>query len=544
MGLLDLYPWLALLPPLVAILLCFLTRRVLPSLFIGVFSGTLLLTELRPLSAIVKAIELYVYNLAGVEISEGVMEVDLFHPTIILFNFVIGGLVGLIYISGGAQGFVDLITSRVKTERGAQLASAFMGCAIFFDDYSNTVIVGNSLRPVTDKLKVSREKFSYILDSTAAPVATIAVISTWIGFELGLISEALDNLPEVYPKGYDYTLFLHSIPYSFYSIFALLLVFLVAFTLRDFGPMRKAEQRCRTTGKVLRDGANPLVGDLELEPPENAPKRALNLFLPILALIAISLVGMWVTGGGPQGKGFMDAVKESDPMLALLWGAIGATIIAMMMYGIQRIANLSQMMDAFINGTKMMILANLILISAWAISAICKETGTADYVIDVSRGIIQPWILPALIFSISGFIAFSTGSSWATMGVVIPMAIPLAFETGVPLHIAAAGVLTGSIFGDHCSPISDTTVLSSTFAGSDHLDHIKTQMPYALLAASVAFAMFLFVSLDFDSILLVIIAIICGGVIIYLSLVGLSNRSLKKEEAHDCLEDRMKGKLN
>jgi Na+/H+ antiporter NhaC len=535
MEVLELAPWLCLLPPIVAIVLCFLTKHVLPSLFIGVFSGALILAWPNPLDAIANTVVIYVHSLTGISVPLSfdagmVTEVDLFYPTIVLFDFVIGGLMGLIYFSGGVGGFVNLITSKVKTARGAQIASAFMGCVIFFDDYSNTVIVGNSLRPVSDKLKVSREKFSYILDSTAAPVATIALISTWIGFQVGQIEKALGKLPEPYDSG-AYTIFLDSIPYSFYSIFALLLVFLIAFTSRDFGPMLRAERRSRTTGKVLRDGAIPLAGGIELETLEKAPKRAINFLLPICVLVVVSLLGMWSTGGGFEAGSFMGAIADSNAMLALLWGGVGATIVAVAMYGLQRIADLSQMMGAFINGAKMMVLANLILVSAWSIASICDQVGTAEYVINSTRDVIQPWILPALIFAISGFIAFSIGSSWATMGVVLIIAIPLAYDLGVPLNIAAAAVLTGSIFGDHCSPISDTTVLSSTFAGSDHMDHVKTQIPYALLAAGAAFLMFLLISLDFDSTGLVLTAIILGGGIVYLTLVLLSNRSLKKVKA-------------
>jgi Na+/H+ antiporter NhaC len=495
----------------------------------------LLLANLNPFSAIANTALLYVRSLTGISAevplsfgSEITVKVDLFHPTIVLFDFVIGGLVGLIYLSGGAQGFANLITSKVRTAKGGQIASALMGCAIFFDDYSNTIIVGNSLRPVTDKLKISKEKFSYLLDSTAAPVATIAIISTWIGYEVGVIGDALKALPEPYPTS-AYMVFLNSIPYSFYSIFALLLVFLIAFTSRDFGPMFAAEHRSRTTGKLLREGATPLIGETKFETIEEAPKRAINLLLPIGVLIGVSLFGMWWTGGGPKGESFIGAIAASNSMLALLWGSVGATLVAMAMYGIQRIGNLSQMMDAFINGTKMMVFANLILISAWSISAICAQIGTASYIVGISEGVLRPWILPALIFVVSGFIAFSTGTSWATMGIVIPIAIPLAYGFGVPLSIATASVLTGSIFGDHCSPISDTTVLSSTFAGSDHLDHVKTQMPYAMLAALVAFLMFLLISLRFDSIPLLLIALISGALIIYFALFILSNRALKRK---------------
>jgi len=513
MEVLTTVPWLALLPPIIAIILCFLTKRVLPSLFLGVFTGALLLT-LNPLSAVADTAIIYRDMLA-----------DSWHATIILFDFVIGGLVGLMYLSGGTQGFANAIISRVKTARGGQIASTLMGCVIFFDDYANTVIVGNALRPVSESLKISKEKFSYIIDSTAAPVATLAFVSTWLGYEVGVIGDALANAgSDVAP----YYVFLHSIPYRFYSLFAILLVFLVAITSRDFGPMLNAEHRARTTGKLMRDGAVPLAGGIKLETMEEVPKRAINMILPLIVLVGISLFGMWWSGGGFGAESFIDAISAADAMLALLWGSVAATIVALFMYAIQRIASLAQMMNAFINGAKMMVLANLVLISAWSIGEICARVGTAAYVVDISRGVLVPWLIPALLLVISFFIAFSTGTSWGTMAIVIPIAVPLGIAFGIPVHIAIAPVLTGGVWGDHCSPISDTTVMSSTFAGSDHMDHVKTQLPYALLTGCVAFFMFILISIDFESTTMDIIALALGAALVYLVLVILSNRSMKK----------------
>lgn len=530
-------PWLAILPPLIGIVLCFLTKRVLFSLFIGVFCGCLMLTKGNPFYAIANTSVLYFTSLAGVTVDipfsfaselEGVT-VDLFKPTIILFDFVIGGLIGLIYMSGGAHGFANMLSLKIRTRRGAEIASAGMGCLIFFDDYSNTAVVGSSMRPLADKMKLSKEKFSYIIDSTAAPIATIAIISTWIGYELGVIKEALGNIgAEINP----YSLFIQSIPYSFYSFFALLLVFTVAITGRNFGPMLEAEHRSIKTGKLLRDGATPLMPVSALQVKPGVDQKAINFIIPIISLVSISLFGMWWTGGGPSPDiGFLGAIAESNSMLALLWGTVGASIIAMVLYGLQRTANLSEMMDAFINGTKTMVLANLILLSAWSISEICNQVGTADFMVAMVKDIISPWSLPIILFLISALIAFSTGTSWATMALVLPTAIALAysFTPIVPLHITVAAVLTGSIMGDHCSPISDTTVISSAFAGADHLDHVRTQIPYSLVAFFAAAIAFLIVSADLESKWILFVAFPVGALFVIAGLFIFSAWDMKKK---------------
>jgi len=284
------YGFLSLLPPLVAITLCFITKRVLASLFIGVWVGATILIGWNPIGGVTKTLGYIVENAA-----------DSWNATILLFDFVVGGLIGLIYLSGGAQAFVKSVTKKVKTARDGQFAAWLFGLVIFFDDYSNTAVVGNAFRAVSDKLRMSREKFSYIVDSTAAPVASIALISTWIGYEVGLIGDAIEGTSVTMTP---YTIVLQSIPFRFYSIFAIILVLAIALSGRDYGPMLKAEYRARTTGKVFADGATPLSGGSELKVLEGVPQKTVNMVVPIIVLVVVSIFGMWWTGGGTSAESF------------------------------------------------------------------------------------------------------------------------------------------------------------------------------------------------------------------------------------------------
>ncbi len=496
------YGFLSLLPPLVAIALCFITRQVLASLFIGIWVGATILIGWNPIGGVTKTLGYIVENAA-----------DSWNATILLFDFVIGGLIGLIYLSGGAQAFVKSVTKKVKTARDGQFAAWLFGLVIFFDDYANTAVVGNAFRAVSDKLRMSREKFSYIVDSTAAPVASLALISTWIGYEVGLIGDAIEGTSVAMTP---YTIFLHSIPYRFYSIFAIILVLAIALSGRDYGPMLKAEYRARTTGKVFRDGATPLSGGSELRVLEGVPQKTMNMVVPIVILVGVSIFGMWWTGGGTSAESFTAAISDADAMTALLWGAVFAVIVSIIMYKVQGIGTLADMMDAFIDGAKMMVLANLILLSAWSIGSVCGEIGTAPYVVEAVKGIISPLLLPMVIFLICNFISFATGTSWGTMAITMPIAVPLALALGVPLPLGISAVLTGSVMGDHCSPLSDTTIMSSMFSGSDHIDHVKTQISYALTAAGVAVLAYLVAGTGMSVALVLPLGIILVGILLYL----------------------------
>ena len=496
------YGFLSLLPPLVAITLCFITKRVLASLFIGVWVGATILIGWNPIGGVTKTLGYIVENAA-----------DSWNATILLFDFVVGGLIGLIYLSGGAQAFVKSVTKKVKTARDGQFAAWLFGLVIFFDDYSNTAVVGNAFRAVSDKLRMSREKFSYIVDSTAAPVASIALISTWIGYEVGLIGDAIEGTSVTMTP---YTIVLQSIPFRFYSIFAIILVLAIALSGRDYGPMLKAEYRARTTGKVFADGATPLSGGSELKVLEGVPQKTVNMVVPIIVLVVVSIFGMWWTGGGTSAESFTAAISDADAMTALLWGAMFAVIVAILMYKAQGIGTLADMMDAFIDGAKMMLLANLVLLSAWSIGSVCAEIGTAPYVVEAARRVVSPVLVPMVIFLICNLISFATGTSWGTMAIAMPIAVPLALSLGVPLPLAISAVLTGSVMGDHCSPISDTTIMSSMFSGSDHIDHVKTQIPYALTASGVAILAYIAAGTGMSVALVLPLGIVLVGILLYL----------------------------
>ena len=513
--LIEEFPWLSLLPPLVAIILCFTTREVLPSLFIGVFVGALIISDFNPIAGIAQTALLVRNNLA-----------DSWNATVILFDFIVGGMVGLIYYSGGAYGFANALTSRIKSRRGMELASSFLGMLVFFDDYSSSVITGNSMRPAVEKIGVSKERFSYVIDSTSAPIATIGVISVWTGYQLGVIQEAL-------PAGMSAwsVFFPDVILYSFYSFFAIALVLITSSMKRDFGPMLRAEIRTTKTGKTMDDGAFPMMNVNKLGVKDGVRARAINMVLPVITLVTITLIALYVTGlraSGLETISFIETIGYADVMNALLFGALGAVIVAMISYLLQGF-KLTELMRSFVCGAEMMVTANLILLLAWSIGDICELVGLGDYVVGLTLPYIPPWALPIGIFFISFFVGFSTGTSWGTMAIVIPIAIPLGIGLGVPLSIAIAPVLSGSVCGDHCSPISDTTVMASMFSGSDHMAHVRTQIPYALVGAAIAIYAYLVTSLDFSSRAIWAFAFVSGIVICFVMVWVLSEISGRRQ---------------
>jgi len=508
-GAAETYGALSLIPPILAIVLCMVLREPLTALLIAVWSGTIIVNHGNIFTGLTKMGSIMVAQMA-----------DSWNASILLFVFIVGGLMSLIFFSGGGHAFVDAVGRRAKTAKWGQFWGWLAGLIVFIDDYANCAWVGNLLRPVEDKLHVSREKFSYIVDSTAAPVSCIAIISTWIGYQVGLIGEAL---PAGYPEG-AYMLFLRGIPYSFYALFAIIMVLLIALTGRDYGPMLAAEYRARTTNQLYREGGRPLSGAVELKVAEKAPRRMVNFIVPVVLLIALSLFFMWLTGGGREAASFSEAISNADAMISILWATIFAWFVALFMYLAQRLGSIGQMMDSFMDGAKMMLYANLILVSAWSIKAICDELGTAPFIVGATAGILSPVVLPLATFVISCIISFCTGTSWGTMGIMVPIVIPLAIAVGTPLPIAIPTVLTGAVFGDHCSPISDTTVMSSTFSGSDHVDHVRTQLPYAITCALVALLCFLLAGIGVPS----YVSLIIGVGLLYLILRVMSAREAKR----------------
>jgi len=504
------YGFWSLVPPLLAILLCIILREALISLLFAVWVGATILNHGNLWAGITKTADTLISSVA-----------DSWNASIILFFFLVGGLMGIIFFSGGGQAFLENISKKAKDSKMAQIFAWLGGIVIFLDDYANAAFVGNLFRPLSDKYHVSREKLAYIVDSTAAPVSSIFLISTWIGYQVGVIGDALPESVTVSP----YFLWLHSIPYSFYSIFAIIMVGLVAYTGRDFGPMLKAEYRARTTNELWAKDSRPLSGTTELKVAKNASLKPINLWLPLAVLIILSFYFMWVTGGGSEAESLTVAISDADSMLSILYGTIIAFVVAMVMYLFQKIASVSEIMDAFMGGARMMVYATLVLISAWSIGSICSDLGTAAYVIGAVEGVMSPIALPIITFILSAFIALATGTSWGTMAIVTPIVVPLAVNMGTPLPIAISAVLTGAVMGDHCSPISDTTVMSSTFAGSDHIDHVRTQLPYAVTVALIAAVCYVLAGLGLP----VILDLVIGAGILYGTLMVLSNMSAKSQ---------------
>jgi Na+/H+ antiporter NhaC len=354
------------------------------------------------------------------------------------------------------------------------------------------------MRPFTDKLKISREKLSYLVDSTAAPITSIALASTWIGFELGLLNSSFGDLGI---QENAYITFLAAIPYSFYSIMALIMVLAIALSGRDFGPMLHAERRSMHEGKVLRDNAKPLLDQelANLMPPEGVKSRWYNAIIPIVTMIVVLAIGLYIDGKLALGGGdhtLRDIIGASDSFDVLIWASFGGATVAGLLAIGGRILTIGATVDAFLVGFRAMIVGIIILTLARSLQLVTSDLHTADYIFHVTEEILNPRLLPAITFIIAALISFSTGTSFGTMAILVPLVIPLAYLVPSNAGLSEASqqaiflgsigaILSGAIFGDHCSPISDTTVMSSMASGADHIDHVRTQLPYGLLVAGV-----------------------------------------------------------
>ncbi|MBS5968629.1 MAG: Na+/H+ antiporter NhaC family protein [Clostridium perfringens] len=484
------------LPPLFSIVLAFLTKNVVVSLFIGTITGCIMLqlNGFNIITALTQGFIDFTYRALN-------SLADPWNAGIILQVLVIGGVIHLVAKMGGAKAIAEALARKAKTVKSAQLTTWLLGLAVFFDDYANSLIVGPIMRPVTDKLGVSREKLAFVIDATAAPIAGLAIISTWIGLEVGLIGDALKSVG-IQADGFG--VFLETIPYRFYNILILAFVVISAITLREFGPMLKAERRARR-GEVL--STTEISSDSEdLEPIEGIKLSVWNAIIPIGVLIVSSLIGFyysgWVTIMGGEDlaiielmnntpfsfAGIQAAFSNADASVVLFQSALLATIVALILGVSRKIFTISEGIGIWIEGMKGLLITGVILILAWSLSSVIKELGTASYLVGVLSDAIPAFLLPAIIFILGSIIAFATGTAYGTMGILMPLAIPLAFAINPEWNfviVSTSAVLTGAIFGDHCSPISDTTILSSTGAGCDHIEHVRTQIWYAIFVGIV-----------------------------------------------------------
>ncbi len=521
--------WLSVLPPLIAILMALIFREVIISLFTGIWVGSFIAGGMRLESpyylfiSFLKTIEQYVVA----ALTDGG------HISIIIFSLLIGGMVGIISKNGGMAGIVNRLSRYAKSPQSAQFVTWLLGVAIFFDDYANTLIVGNTMRPVTDRFRISREKLAYIVDSTAAPVAAVAFITTWIGAELGFIESGVSQIVDFDQNLSAYGIFFSSLKYSFYPILTLIFILMLIYTQRDYGPMRKAELRARKTGKVSSSNSSDEDDSNieDLSPVKGAPKNWLHGFLPVLTVIIVTLLGLIATGmestyselreaganpgnaswGSiwsampalwPEGEAVFflkmgKLIGNADSYVALLWASFSGAALAIIITLYNRIMTLWETMNNFLIGFKTILPAILILTLAWSLAITTDELHTVDFLSVALEGNLNPYLMPVIVFILAALISFSTGSSWSTMTILYPIAIPTTWlicqsaglgediSMEILLNVISV-VLAASVLGDHCSPISDTTILSSLASDCNHIDHVRTQLPYALTVGAVS----------------------------------------------------------
>ena len=481
--------WASLIPPLVAILLAFLLKDVTLALGLGIFSALLLQLGFAPgdfLAAIALLVDTVIIDALT----------DRNHQSVILFSLMIGGMVGILQDNGGLRGIVHRLAPYARTARRSQLVTWLLGLLIFFDDYANTLIVGNTMRPLTDRFGVSRARLAYIVDSTSAPLAAIAFVTTWVGAEVGYIDQALR---ETGLELSAYGAFLHSLRYAYYPVLALSLVGLTILMRRDWPAMHNAQSPAET-----EEAAQTSTGD-NPGPPAQRP-RSLNALLPILTLMGVSGWGLVYTGmqameGEAAAASFMlrlaDIMGQADAYKALLWGSLAALVMAFVSGRVNSSLSLHETSEAMLKGFRQMMDPLVILVLAWGLSAQTQVLDTGTYLASLFPENVSPAWIPALLFMLSGVVAFSTGSSWGTMALVYPLFLGPAYTLGLEagweasralelFFQSASVVLAGAVFGDHCSPISDTTILSSLASGCHHLEHVRTQLPYALATAGCA----------------------------------------------------------
>jgi len=493
---------LTIIPPILAIILAMIFKEVITALFIGVFAGALLLSNFNFLKSFFNVVDRYVINAVA----------DKERASIIVFTLLLGGMVGVITKMGGFKGIVNALSKRVKSAKSTQMYTWLMGIFIFFDDYTNTLIVGNTMRSLSDKWKISREKLSYIVDSTAAPMVSVALISTWIGFEISLINQSL----QAYNVEFDaYSLLLSSIPLRYYSLLSLLFVFLIFTFGRDFGPMLKAERRAKK-GLLLNEKAMPL-SDFEssgLTPSKFIKPNWYSGILPIITVIIVTFSGLYFSGKSTllaannplSSKSFFSiifsesvlkdlglVISSANSFKVLLWASLMGLLTAMTIAIIRKTLKMRETISSMVQGMKSMMMAILILVMAWSLGVVLVELKTADYLVSLLSSNLDYHLFPAIAFILSAAISFSTGTSWGTISIMYPLVIPITIGllANSPdlkhfLIMTISSVLAGSVFGDHCSPISDTTIMSSMASSCDHIDHVKTQIPYSLVIGGVA----------------------------------------------------------
>lgn len=464
----DTYGWLSILPPLLAIFLAIKTKHVYISLIFGIWLGWTVIHGWNPLTGLFQTINALVAVFKDED-----------NTRVVLFSALIGAIITFTQYSGGMKGFVNWIVGKgiVRTRKSAGLLAWFLGFIIFIESSICVLVSGAVSRPIFDRLKISREKLSYILDSTSAPKCILIPLNAWGAFVIGLlIAQGVEN---------PVRMLVSSMPFNFYAILALLFVLIVILTGKDLGPMKKAEARVRDENKLLRDGAEPLISDevVMMESKQGVRPQPSNMILPVATMVVMMPVVLLITGKGN--------LMEGSGSTSVLWSVIAGLFVGAAAYRIQGILRVKEITDIFMKGVGGLIPLASLMILAFALGDTCDALGTGPFVAQAAKSTLNPGIIPALVFIVSCFIAFSTGTSWGTFAIMIPIAVPMIHIIGLHPGLIIAAVLGGGVFGDHCSPISDTTIISSMASATDHIDHVRTQLPYALTAAGLSLVLFL-----------------------------------------------------
>lgn len=479
----------SILPPLVAIILAIRTKQVFVSLLFGIFFGWLILSNWNPVEGFFATIEalVNVFQDAG-------------NTRTILFSCLVGVLIIFIQKSGGVKGFIEFLNRKLEKHQGGkksiyiQFLAWLVGLLLFVESNISVLTVGTLFRPAFDENKISREKLAYIADSSSAPSCIIFPFNAWGAFIMALLVA----------QGYSdpFKILVSSIKFNFYPFIALFIVLIVIFLRKDIGAMKKAEERVKETGELLWPNSTPMIAEELTSVPvkENVKPRMRNMILPLLTMVLMMPFMLVKTGWSaaleqvPEktviGKALF-AIGQGSGSTSVLTAVIVAIIVGMVLYTFQRIFNLKELVELTTKGMSEMLPLALVLLFAFAISNVCKELGTGDYVAGVAEQFFSPKLVPFLVFIVSGFIAFSTGTSWGTFGIMIAIAVPMAQSMGANELMTIAAVLGGGVFGDHCSPISDTTIVSSMASATDHIDHVRTQLPYAMIGGIIASLLYL-----------------------------------------------------
>lgn len=481
----------ALVPPVVAIALALITKEVYSSLFVGIVVGGLFYSNFSFEGTISHVFD------------NGFLSVlsDSYNVGILIFLVILGVIVSLMNRAGGSAAFGRWASSKIKSRAGAQLATIALGVLIFIDDYFNCLTVGSVMRPVTDKHKISRAKLAYIIDSTAAPVCIIAPISSWAAAVTGFV-EGEDG----------FSLFIQAIPYNFYALLTILMIIILAVSSIDYGPMAKHEKNAAEKGDLFTTPGRPYAN---VEGVSSIGRgTVIDLILPIICLIVCCVIGMLYTGDFFNGADFVTAFSNSDASRGLAMGSFFGLVFTILFYTLRRVMRFEECMSCIPDGFKSMVPAILILTCAWTLKAMTDSLGAAEYVASVMGGCAKGLLnlLPAFIFLVGCGLAFATGTSWGTFGILIPIVVSV-FSNSNPtlMVISISACMAGAVCGDHCSPISDTTIMASAGAQCEHVNHVSTQLPYALTVAAVSFLTYIvagftqsaWISLPFGAVLLI-----------------------------------------